>query len=162
MSKMLYRMINPPITLLLKSPLHSVISSNTLIVEFKGRRSGRVMTTPISYHHAEVEADLDVDVDVDGKDTIQCFTAKANIWWRNLRGVESVRLLIKKQWVTVRPEVIVDDQKILTHSLDAFLRAVPRDATHSNVRLEANGTPNAADIQNAIGSLVLIKFHPIV
>jgi hypothetical protein len=150
MSKMLYKMINPPITLLLKSPIHSVISSNTLVVEFRGRRSRKTMTTPISYHHAE------------GDGSIHCFTAKANIWWRNLRGVESVRLLIKKQWITVTPEILEDGQETVALSLDAFLRAVPRDAAHSNVRLDANGAPNALDIQGAIGKLVLLKFRPLL
>ena len=58
------------------------------------------------------------------------------------------------------PEVVLDDHEMLAQSLDAFLRAVPRDASHSNVRLETGGSPNAADIHNAIGELVLLKFVP--
>ncbi len=145
MSKLLYKMINPPIKLLLKSPVHGVMSSNTLIIEFKGQKSGRTMSTPISY----VQTD----------DAIHCFTGKPNIWWRNLRGGDPVKLLIKGHWVFVTPEVVLDDSETLAPALDAFLRAVPRDAPHSNVRLAADGTPNMADIQKVVRDLVLLKFR---
>ncbi|MEH6557376.1 MAG: nitroreductase/quinone reductase family protein [Oceanicoccus sp.] len=147
MSKILYKIINPPISLLLKSPIHKIMSSNTLIVEFRGRKSGKTMATPISYHQAE--------------DDIHCFTAKAGIWWRNLRGGDAVRLLIKGHWITVTPEVVLDSEETLKPYLDAFLRAVPRDAVHSNVRLEANGIPNTEDIESAVGGLVLLKFRQV-
>lgn len=145
MSKLLYQLINPPISLLLKSPLHWVMSANTLVVEFKGRRSGKTMETPISYHHAD--------------NAIHCFTARKGIWWRNLQEGKEVRLLIKGQWKSAIPEVVLDDQEALKASLDAFLRAVPRDAAHSKVRLEQDGSPNNADIQISIGELVLLKFR---
>tara|TARA_R110002110_G_scaffold105222_11_gene264749 strand:- start:466 stop:915 length:450 start_codon:yes stop_codon:yes gene_type:complete len=147
MSKLLYQMINPPIRLLLKSPLHGLMSSNTLIIEFKGRKSGRTMTTPISY--------LQTDT------LVQCFTGRPNIWWRNLQNAAPVRLLIKGQWQTVIPEVVLDDHETIKQTLDNFLRAVPRDASHSNVRLEADGTPNQQDIDQAVGNLVLLKFSPV-
>lgn len=146
MSKLMYKMINPPIKLLLQSPLHGVMSSNTLILEFKGRKSGRTMSTPISY--------------VQTADAIHCFTGKPNIWWRNLRGGDPAKLLIKGRRVTATPEVVLDDSVVLEQALDAFLRAVPRDAPHSNVRLAADGTPNMADIQNVVSDLVLLKFTP--
>jgi deazaflavin-dependent oxidoreductase (nitroreductase family) len=144
MSKLLYKIINPPIGLLLKSPLHGLMSSNTLIIEFKGRKSGKTMTTPISYQKTD--------------QVVHCFTGRANIWWRNLQAGKPVRLLIKGQWQTVTPEVVLDDQEKLKAALDAFLRAVPRDASHSNVRLEADGTPNQTDIAQVVGDLVLLRF----
>ena len=49
MSKALYRDINPSVRFLLRSPLHGLMSGNTLLLEFTGRKSGRALSTPISY-----------------------------------------------------------------------------------------------------------------
>ena len=46
------------------------MSSNTLLLEFRGRKSGRALSTPISYHVDE------------GSD--HCFTNRNFGWWRNL------------------------------------------------------------------------------
>ena len=48
----LYRMINPPVRWLLRSPIHGLMSKNTLLLEFQGRKSGRALSTPISYYEA--------------------------------------------------------------------------------------------------------------
>ncbi len=143
MSQMLYRVINPPITWLLKSPLHGVMSSNTLIVEFKGRRSNRIMSTPVSYHRSG--------------HLLHSFTSRQGIWWRNLESGEVARLLVQGQWHIAQPQVILGVADIEV-ALDQFLRAVPRDASHSNVRLEKDGSPRPVDVQRASGELVLLKF----
>jgi hypothetical protein len=33
----------------LRSPLHGILSKNFLLINFTGRKSGRVFTTPVSY-----------------------------------------------------------------------------------------------------------------
>ena len=43
----IYKWINPPIKFLLASPLHGIMSSNTLLLDFTGRKSGRALSTPI-------------------------------------------------------------------------------------------------------------------
>jgi hypothetical protein len=50
MAEPLYRLINPSVKLLLKSPPHGVISSNTLLLEFTARKSGGALSTPGSCH----------------------------------------------------------------------------------------------------------------
>jgi len=34
---------------ILRSPLHVLLSRNTLLITFKGRRSGKQFTTPVNY-----------------------------------------------------------------------------------------------------------------
>ena len=67
MSKALYSVINPVVKFILSSPLHGLMSRNTVLLEFKGRKSGEIYTTPVSYHATNGH--------------IQCFTDKANKWW---------------------------------------------------------------------------------
>lgn len=62
MSNLLYKVINPIVKGLLRSPLHGLMSKNTMLIEFKGRKSGRMFTTPVSYH-------------IEG-DRVHCFTSQ--------------------------------------------------------------------------------------
>ena len=60
---------NPLVKTVLKSPLHGVMSSSTLLLTFSGRRSGRTYSTPISYA-------------LDG-DTVTVITNRKHGWWKN-------------------------------------------------------------------------------
>ena len=42
--------------------------------------------------------------------------------------------------------------------LDTFLRAVPRDAPHSGVSLDASGNPSPEDIERVIPGMVYLQF----
>lgn len=72
MSKPLYKVINPWVIKILRSPFHGLMSHNTVLLEFKNRKSGKPLSTPVSYRA------------VDGH--LYCFTEKANMWWLNLEG----------------------------------------------------------------------------
>jgi hypothetical protein len=147
MSQLLYKIINPPISLLLKSRLHGVMSHNTMLVEFVGRKSGNTMRTPVSYHVSD--------------NHIHGFTSRKGLWWRNLQGGKPVRLLIKGSWMHMKSEVIIDEPGILEGALVNFLTAVPRDASHSNVRLDDQGQPDEEDVKAAVKHLALLRFENI-
>lgn len=68
-----------------------------------------------------------------------------------------MELLIQGSLITATPAVVTDEATI-TQALSDFLRAVPRDAAHSNVRLEKDGTPNPEDMRQSAGNLVLLTF----
>ena len=40
---------NPIVAGILRSPLHGVMSKSVMLLTYRGRRSGRIFTTPISY-----------------------------------------------------------------------------------------------------------------
>ncbi len=70
MSKTLYRLIKPTVRSLLLSPLHGLMSRHTLLLEFSRRKTGRALSTPISYYR-------------DGG-AAHCFTQRKFGWWRKL------------------------------------------------------------------------------
>lgn len=144
MANTLYRLINPPVRWLLRSPLHGLMSKNTLLLEFTGRKSGRALSTPISYHLKDGVA--------------HCFTSSAFAWWRNLTSDQQVRLTIQGQAWQSTPDVESSDYQQMAIQLDAFLRAVPRDAAHAGVSLDGNGHPDPEDIRQAIPSMVYLQF----
>lgn len=151
MSNFLYKFINPPIKRLLKSPFHRVLSKNTLLLEFKGRRSGRGLSTPISYYVAGGRA--------------HCFTSKEYGWWRNLLDDAIVQIVVKGESIKTVASVVVEtddkvcSRKMMADALYMFLLAVPRDASHAGVRLGADGKPDLGDINRVISGMVYLSFE---
>jgi len=143
MSKRLYRVINPVVKKILRSPLHGVLSQNTLLLEFTGRKSGRKLSTPVSYHSSGGAA--------------HCFTRKSFVWWKNLNSGEPVYVTIKGKRHLLNPEVEAENSEIKGQALRHFLRAVPRDAPHSGVSLDTNGDPSVDDIQRVVSDMVYVR-----
>ncbi len=142
MSQKLYKVINPIVKRILCSPLHGLMSKNTLLLEFKGRKSGRTLSTPVSYH---LESDR-----------IHCFTSKGYRWWRNLVDNPDVTIQLKGQARRGRARVSVDDPDRIASALRAFLIAVPRDAPHAGVGLDQDGQPIARDVTESAKKMVYV------
>ena len=146
MSKTLYALINPIVKTLLRSPAHGLMSHNTVLLEFTGRKSGRQLSTPVSYQP------------VDG--ALHCFTGRDNAWWRNLRAPAQLTITLRGKRLRAISEVIEDDTAAIARALSAFLVAVPRDASFSGVALDAQGCPDPGDVARASERLVLIRVTP--
>lgn len=146
MSKTLYAVINPVVKTLLRSPAHRLMSHNTVLLEFTGRKSGRRLSTPVSYH------------EVDG--VLHCVTGKDNLWWRNLRAPAELHVTLRGKRLHATSDVIEDDPDTIAAALSAFLVAVPRDASFSGVALDAAGKPDADDVARASERLVLVRIKP--
>lgn len=70
-----------PIVAILRSPLHAVMRKSLLLLGFRGRKSGREYTTPISYVP-------------DGEDLL-AVASRDHAWWKNLRGGASVGVRLR-------------------------------------------------------------------
>ena len=143
MSNILYRLINPPVRSLLRSPFHGLMSKNTLLLEFTGRKSGRALSTPISYYISN--------------QTAHCFTSRSYGWWWNLTTGRKVRLTIQGSKWQSTPIVEITDHELMQAQLDAFLHAVPRDAPHADVSLNKNGNPDPDDIRRVVSGMVYLQ-----
>ena len=144
MSSALYRLINPPVKRLLRSPLHGLMSRNTLLLEFTGRKSGRALSTPISYRQ-------------DGG-AAHCFTNRSFGWWRNLSDGQEVQLTVRGGQLKSRPLVVTDDHDLMSAELTAFLKAVPRDASHAGVSMDSKGDPDPDDVRRVVPGMVYLRF----
>lgn len=74
---------NPIITLLLRSPLHGLVSGMYLLITFSGKKSGRVYTTPVQYKQFG--------------QTLKFVTRRSRVWWKNLRGGAPVTVRLRGQ-----------------------------------------------------------------
>ena len=144
MSKTLYALINPVVKSILRSPFHGLMSRNTALLEFKGRKSGKTYTTPVSYHAPSV-------------DRVHCFTEKRNRWWRNLAHGDEVRVTLRGLDTSGKPTVVADGSPQAREALRDFFIATPRDASIAGVAFDGEGRPVEADLAKASESLVWIS-----
>lgn len=140
----LYRFINPPMIALLRSPLHAVMSANTMVLQFKGRKSGQQYTTPVSYSAS------------DG--LLHAFAGKSSVWWKSVAANPVVRLTVRGQTHRYAARVTVDNDTAIIPVFTEFLRAVPRDAKFAGVNLLEGGIPDPLDIARVAPQMVHVCF----
>lgn len=143
----LFKFINPLMALLLRSPLHFVASGSLLLITFVGRRTGRSRTTPLRY--------------VRDGETVRCFSSRNTLWWRNLVGGAEVKLRIRGAEGRYRADVILDDPQRIEELLKAYLAEYPQDAAYHEVKLNKDGTPNAADLARAVAAAVVMEAQAV-
>lgn len=104
--KVFYRVINPLMTALLRSPLHGRLSHSMLLLTFHGRKSGKRYTLPLGY--------------VQHNDRL--FVLTHSPWWKNLRGGAPV--LIRLQGRNIGGTAsIVEDSALMAEVMHAFVKA---------------------------------------
>ena len=139
----LYRVINPVVKGILRSPLHGMMSNNTMLLSYRGQRSGRAFELPISY--AQIDGDL------------YAFTAKSGQWWRNFRHQNDATVLVGGQKLEATVSALSDSGEDLAPQLTSFLQLVPRDAKPAGVRIR-QGQPVQSDVITAAQKLVGLHF----
>ena len=145
MSNALYALLNPVVKSLLRSRLHGLMSSNTMLLEFRGRKTGNTYVTPVSYH------------ETDGR--LHCFTDRESKWWRNLQSGDEVTLTLRGTRRIGKPTVLDDGSDRVAEALRDFLIASPRDASHSGVALDDDGRPRPSDVAEASKRLVFVSIE---
>jgi deazaflavin-dependent oxidoreductase (nitroreductase family) len=128
---------------ILRSPLHGMMSYRLLLITFTGRKSGKVFMTPISY----VQQGETLLLGVGGP------------WWKNLRGGATVQVLLRGKRRVGVTEVLTEEagmaeayRRILAHN--------PMQGRFTQIRANADGHPNPEDIRRAIArGAVVVKVH---
>lgn len=143
MANPIFKVLNPIVKAILTSPLHFIMSGNVVLLKFTGRKSGRELSTPVSYRIVD--------------DSIHCFTDQVNYWWRNLDNVDSIELVLKGKLRTGKPTVVNKDSVVIAKAFGDFLTALPRSAGFSDVRLDKDKLPNKDDVERAAKGLVFIE-----
>lgn len=113
--------VNGPMRVLLKLPFRTPLSGRLMLVTFTGRKSGRRYEQPVSYV---------VDGDV-------LLTPGGGRWRTNLRDGLPVRIRLRGEDVTARPEIVSDLDEVeralavmtaANRAVASFV-AIPRDAS---------------------------------
>ncbi len=142
----LFAIINPVMRFLLRSPLHGLLSDSLMLITFTGRKSGKQFTTPVRYMQTG--------------DTIRCFTAAENQWWRNLRSGARVSLLIKGQLGDYEAQAIFDDPANIKKQLVSYLELFPQDAAYHDIRLNKDKSLDEQDLEQAARHAIVVEAIP--
>ena len=145
LKKYFFRMINPWMAILLRSPVSFLLHKRILVVEYQGRKTGRQYRIPLSYHLCD--------------NRICCLTESTGIWWRNLvdyPGKVDIWLKGKKERYHVAIGDDADSDAI--DVLSQICRSSRISAFFSGVRIKG-GLPIQADIERAIKVHTLIEFR---
>ena len=138
----LSRIYNPITKSILRSPLHGIISKNTMLITFTGRKSGKMHTTPVNYIR-------------DG-DNVTVFSLRDRVWWRNLRGGAPVAVRVKGQDLKAIGES-TEDKKVVAAGLLAYLQMSPKYAKYFQVTLDSSGQPNPEEVAQAAQNRIMIR-----
>jgi len=140
---LLFKIINPVMKLILRSPLHAVMSNRIMIIMFTGRKSGRQYSTPISYFQEG--------------DQVICFTHSP--WWKNMAESADVGLRIRGEILRGLAVAINDDVERKVESLTKMLKALPGEASFYNVQFDEYGEPLQEDLELAAREAVMIHIQ---
>jgi deazaflavin-dependent oxidoreductase (nitroreductase family) len=133
--------VNQAMKLVLRSPLHGMVSQTVMLVTFTGRKSGKTYTTPVSYSQHD--------------DCVTIFTHA--VWWKNLGSGAPVTLRIRGQEFQGLAEPIAKDKRAVAAGLAAHLREVPSDARWYGVTFDDQGNPRPEEVEKAVASVVMIN-----
>ena len=132
---------NDFISLILRSPLHGMLSGGMLLITVTGCKTGRQYTTPVEYSR-------------DGG-YLWIITTRDRTWWKNLRGGANVSLLLKRRPVSAFAELEMDT-KVVESRMVSYIQRIPQVARSFGIRVE-NGIANADDLKWAAKDRLLVK-----
>ena len=140
----IYKIANPFVKALLRSPLHGIASKNVALLHFRGRKSGREFVTPLSY--------------VRENGTVCLLSAHGTRWWMNLREEGTpVSIEIARETLTGKARLWDGDSEALRERVRRYLTALPRDAKVYGIKLDESNRPVEESLAKVAPELVFVE-----
>lgn len=130
---------------LLRSPFHSALSNNLMLLTFTGRKSGKQFTAPVTYSHGQ-----------DG--TIIVFSS--NPWSKNLIGGAPVSMLIQRKQVQGYATAIAERAVVLKETRAYLDKKGVRNARMIGLELGTKRDPTPEELDAATQGRVVIFIEP--
>jgi deazaflavin-dependent oxidoreductase (nitroreductase family) len=127
------RVMNAVPRLVLRSPLHGLMSAKTLLLGFTGRRSGRRYVTPMSYVRVGDEIVMSTEAP----------------WWKNLVGGVPVEMRVRGEIRRGVAEAVADEEGA-AEVLKTILRQYPEYRRFVGVTVDEDGRPDEETILGAV------------
>jgi len=140
----LWRLINPFVVFILRSPLHFLASKNLIFITFQGRKSKKTFNIPVSYHR-------------EGNDLI-ALTLKQNLWWKNLRMLNRTQITLLGKKEDVGLTIVDQDTQFIKEKMRELIIEKPIDAYFAKVKLDNNKLPVEEDLVVASQKHIVLKF----
>ena len=139
----IYRVINPTMNRLLRSPWHRLMSKRVMSVSYRGRKSGKAYRTPVSYYRED--------------DRVFCFPNGA--WRHNFVDEHDATLRIAGKDYTATGRLCERGQEEQLDLMSAYFDAVPQDRKFYGVKCGADGKPLRSQVNAALKRIEIIEFE---
>ena len=140
----IFKMMNPIMKGLLRSPLRRLLDGTLVLLTYTGRKTGKQYAIPIGYF-------------VWGEGELLSFSSAR--WWTNLRNDAPVTLLLKGRRVQAIPTVI-EEHEAMINTLEEFItRLGPRAARRPPIGLPRDRKPTRDDLRNVPRGIALVHFQ---
>ncbi len=140
-------LFNPFVSLILRSPLHGMMSGAVLLISIRGRKSGKVYTLPVQFAQSG--------------DTIVILPGESQhkTWWRNLRGGAPVRLLLRGKTLDAQAIALVgvDEREAIAKGLAIYLQRFPALEKSYHLQRAADGSLPQSALLKLAESTVLVR-----
>lgn len=134
--------VSQTVKILLHSPLHVLMSHQTMLLTLQGRKTGKSYTIVVTY--------------VQDENTVFCLT-RAN-WWKNLRDGAEVLLCLRgkaiKGFAEPVPDHLLAEEKIMQ-----IVQMNSREAKYFSVILDNQNRIDPASVRLAAQHFILIRIR---
>jgi deazaflavin-dependent oxidoreductase (nitroreductase family) len=140
---------NPIVRFFLRSPLHGMMSKSLILITYRGEKSGKEYTLPVTY--LEDGAAIYVMPGMPEK----------KVWWHNIHRDTPVKLTVRGQVKSAKatrlePE---SDLKTVIRVLNLFIQRNPPVSTLFNIRRNEDGRLNQEDLEKAAARIIIIRLQ---
>lgn len=139
--------VNPVMRALLRSPLGRRLGNDDtgiMLLSFRGRKTGRVYSTPVGYHRQD--GDLLVFTD--------------DPWWRNLKGGARVKMLWRGRVMAGQAVPVTDEEEVLHITMHLLRLHGVGHARRLGLNLPTDRHPTVQDLKRALAGRVMIRITP--
>jgi predicted TIM-barrel fold metal-dependent hydrolase len=133
---------NPIMVWLLHSPLHGMLSGSMMVIEYKGKKSGRTYHLPVGYKRIG--------------ENLLTVSYKRRTWWRNLRGGVHVNIRLQGKDVSGQAEVVEDEHGV-AEGLMALIDGNSRTAHMFGIPFNTNDQPEPESLKQAASERVIVR-----
>ena len=140
-------LFNALVALVLRSPLHGLLSRSVMLISVTGRKSGTLITTPVNYVACQDKQ-------------IYVLSERSRTWWKNLDGGAHVTLRLRGQEQGGFGRAIVNKGDVVGE-LVQVLRYARAYAGPLHIRWNDDGSPNMGDVRRAAQDHVVVSIHPV-
>lgn len=129
---------------LLKSPLHGLISSAVMLVNYTGRRTGKVYAVPVNY--------------VFTQEGLLVMSLKKRVWWRNLTDDTRFTVRLQGKSYSASAEVFETGDD-LTERLTEYLQGSPRLVKYFNIESDEDDNLKTESVHEFATDRVVVRFR---
>ena len=140
----IWRIVNPLVVLVARSPIHLLVSTQILVTQFNGRKSGNLYRVPVSFHK--------------DKNTYTCVTLRPNLWWKNLIDLERTDVWLHGKLVNVQLKLEYEDDEVVKSNLRHLVSGNAIDAFFAKVTLNKDGSPDEKTLDDAAKIHTVLMF----